>query len=187
MGKEIIVILAFAFVFKMNAQEIVERDGLLKAYLTISPGFMLNTSDQPFYFHGNLEVYTSENISIAGDGYFFLGDLTEQGAFRFHNSLFAGFNWHPLKDGSSDFFIGIQPGLTFTTLSTEPNDSQTGINPVVSINIGYNYFVNEYFNFFLLGKTIFGQHSTYAFRSLNEFRLSAGLGFSIPTKSKNQD
>jgi hypothetical protein len=148
---------------------------------------MLNNSDQPFYFHGNLEGYTSEKISLAGDGYFYLGELNEQGAFRFHNSLFAGFNWHPLKDGSSDLFLGIQPGITFTTLSSEPNDSKTAINPVVSFNVGYNYFVNDYFNFFVLGKTILGQHTTYAVRSLNEFRLSAGLGFSIPTKSKNQN
>jgi len=181
MGKKIALVFVLFSFLNSNAQEL-KRAGLLKTYLTISPGFMLDNASQPFYFHANLEGYLNEHISLAGDGYFYLGELNDNQSFQYHNSVFAGFNWHPLKDGSSDLFFGVQPGLTFTMLDAQSSSDNIGINPVASINIGYNYYMNEYFHFFVLGKTIFGQHSTYAFQSLNEIRLSAGLGFGLPLK-----
>lgn len=183
MGKKIMCTLLIFASIHLYGQEL-DRDGLIKGTLTISPAFMLDSKSQPFYFHGILEVYTSEKISFAGEGSFYLGELNENPIFSYNNSIFAGFNWHPLKNGSSDLFIGIQPGLSFTKLSQYSDQDRIGINPVTSINFGYNYFMNEYFHFFVMAKTVLGKHSSYAYQSLNEFRISAGLGFSIPTKSK---
>lgn len=141
---------------------------------------MLNSDNQPFYFHGNLEGFVSENISLSGDGYFYLGDLNDNATFRYHNSLFAGFNWHLLGSKQADLFLGVQPGISFTTLRSQGSNQTLAINPLASFNLGFNYFINEYFNFFVLGKTIIGRHATYEPHSLNEFRISAGLGFSLP-------
>lgn len=147
---------------------------------------MLDNSSQPFYFHGNLEGYVSENISLSGDGYYYLGDMDKNDFLRYHNSLFAGFNWHLLGEGQADLFLGIQPGISFTTLRSQASNQTLAINPLTSINIGFNYFLNEYFNFFIHGKTVFGRHATYEVHSLNELRISAGLGFSLPLKRKAQ-
>lgn len=182
MGKKIILLLCLILTSVYSYSQEFQKEGLLKAYLTISPAMMLENESQPFYFHGNLEGYTSSTISLAGDGYFYLGDLNENGLFRYHNSLFAGFNWHILGQGAADLFIGAQPGISFTTLRSQGKEQRQGINPLASLNVGFNHFLNEYFNFFILGKTVFGRHATHEAHSLNEVRLSAGLGFSLPVK-----
>lgn len=181
MGKKIILFLTFFICLNTTGQE-VDRAGLLKGTLTISPGFMLDSKSQPFYFHGILEFHTSDKVSVVGEGSFYLGDLHDNAIFRYNNSLFAGFNWHPLENGPSDLFFGIQPGVSFTMISDQSTDDRLGVNPVGSLNVGYNYFMNEYFHFFLMSKTILGKHSTHKVTSLNEFRISAGLGFSIPVR-----
>ena len=183
MGKKIVLIILICNAFIGGAQE-VNRDGLLKGTLTISPGFMLDSKSQPFYFHGLIEYYADEKLSVTGEGSFYLGDLNENEIFKYNNSIFAGFNYHPLKNGASDLFIGFPPGISFTMLAEQNKVQRMGINPIASLNTGYNYFINEYFHFFLLGKTILGKHSNYRIQSLSEFRFSAGLGFSIPTKQK---
>ena len=183
MGKRIKYMLFILISLNLYGQD-VQRAGLLKGTLTISPAFMLDSKSQPFYFQGLLEGYTSDKISFVGEGSFYLGDLSMDPVFRYNNSIFAGFNLHPLKNGPSDLFIGIQPGISFTKLSQQSAADRMGVNPLASFNIGYNYFMNEYFHFFVMGKTIFGKHSTYTVESLNEFRISAGLGFSIPFSTK---
>lgn len=182
MGKKIILLMVLASSF-VRSQE-VSRSGLIKGTLTISPATLLDSKNQPFYFHGILEGYTSEKISFIGEGSFYLGDLSSNEVFRYNNSIFAGFNWHLLKDGSSDLFVGLQPGISFTLLSVQSSSNRMAVNPVTSLNLGYNYFMNEYFHFFVLSKVVLGKHSSYSYQSLNELRLSAGLGFSIPTRSK---
>lgn len=181
MGKIMILFFTVFICLNTTGQE-VDRNGLLKGTLTLSPGFMLDSKSQPFYFHGILEFHTSEKVSVVGEGSFYLGDLHEDAPFRFNNSLFAGFNWHPLENGPSDLFLGVQPGVSFTQLSDQSSTDRIAINPVASLNVGYNYFMNEYFHFFLMSKTILGKHSMYTVTSLNEFRISAGLGFSIPVR-----
>lgn len=182
MGKKIILSLTLMLLAVFGHTQDFQKEGLLKAYLTISPGFMLENDSQPFYFHGNLEGYTSENISLSGDSYFYLGDLNKEGLFRFHNSVLSGFNWHLLGQGQADLYIGAQPGVSFTRLRLQGKEQTIGINPLASFNFGFNFFLTEYMHFFVHGKTVFGRHSTYEAHSLNEFRLSAGLGFGLPLK-----
>ncbi len=182
MGKKIIFLLVL--VSSMVRSQEISRSGLIKGTLTISPATLLDSKNQPFYFHGILEGYTSEKISFVGEGSFYLGDLSSNEVFRFNNSIFAGFNWHLFKDGSSDLFVGLQPGISFTMLSEQTSNDRLAVNPVSSFNLGYNYFMNEYFHFFVLGKVVLGRHSSYSYQSLNELRISAGLGFSFPTNKK---
>lgn len=182
MGKKISILLILMFLVSPLISQEVNRQGLIKGTLTLSPGLMLSNSNQPFYFHGILEGYTSAKVSLIGEGYFYLGDMNANELFGFNNSLLAGFNYHFLKDGPSDLFAGIQPGISFTTLTNQPSNERMGINPITSFSLGYNFFLNEYFHFFAMTKMIIGRHATYKVQSLNEFRISAGLGFSIPTK-----
>ncbi|MGM0480012.1 MAG: hypothetical protein ACQERC_12395 [Bacteroidota bacterium] len=182
MGKIIILSTVLFIGIQHSYSQHVKRDGLLKVYLTLAPGIMLDQSSQPFYFHGNLEGYVSEQLSIAGDGFFYLGDLNEQSLFRYNNSIFAGLNWHPAKEGPSDPYIGFQPGIAFTKLASSASEVKNGVNPLVSLNLGYNYFINNYFHFFVAGKLIVGEHAVDRRESLNALQFSAGLGFSLPTK-----
>jgi hypothetical protein len=56
------------------------------------------------------------------------------------------------------------------------------INPVFSNVIGYNYYINNVFHFFVQTRLVLGKHLGYEVKKLNELRFSAGLGFNINAK-----
>lgn len=170
-------------------EEIIIDKRLIRAQLTISPSKMLDFNESRFYLHGNLEGYVSKKVSISGETYFDLGSLTEdQNSFDFNHKLFFGTNYHFTK-GNSDFYLGIQPGVAITklnipTILTVGESTKTGVNPLFSLPIGYNFYVNRFFHFFLQSRFILGQHNYDASVSLNEFVFSAGLGFNVNSIKK---
>ncbi len=173
----------FIFVQHMvNAQAEVIRPVLIKAMATISPSKMFGYNESYFYLHGNLEGYLNEKVSVAGEGYLFLGEQTKaaHGFDQLHN-LFFGFNYHFVK-GDGDLHIGVQPGVAMAKLgmdSLKVPAPHFGTSPVFSTVLGYNYFVGKYFNFFLQFRYIAGEHNYDKHKSLSEIRFSAGLGFNI--------
>ncbi len=63
--------------------------------------------------------------------------------------------------------------------------TQNGINPLISASLGYNYYLHKNFHFFVQTKIVIGQHFYDQIENLNEFRLSAGLGFNLNTKKES--
>lgn len=171
------------------SQAQIPRKGLIKAMATISPAKMFGYNESYFYLHGNLEGYLSDNVSVSGDGYMFLGEQTKSPeGFKFINNLFFGFNYHFIK-GNGDFYMGAQPGVCIAQLKTDSPKiplAHTGTSPVFSGIIGYNYFVGNYFNFFVQARYIAGSHNYDLHKSLSEIRFSAGLGFNINTMKSKQ-
>lgn len=170
-------------------EEVIIDKGLIRAQSTISPSKMLDFNESRFYLHGSLEGYVSNKVSFSGDTYFDLGSLSKiQNSFNFNHKLFFGANYH-FTDGNSDFYIGIQPGIAITklnipTILTIKETPKTGINPIFSMPIGYIFFINKYFHFFLQSRFILGQHNYNYTINLNEFNFSAGLGFNLNTIKK---
>ncbi|MGZ3900035.1 MAG: hypothetical protein ACXVNQ_06715 [Bacteroidia bacterium] len=157
------------------------RPGLVRLMGTISTSKMLNNKESGFYLHGNLEIYFNKRVSFCGDAYYFLNAQKGNSYFDMNHNIFYGLLWHFTKK-SNDLYVGIQPGIAITKLKTNQVDmvvTQTGINPVFSSVIGYNFYVNKFFNFFLQSRLILGEHNYDIHRSLSELRFSAGLGFNI--------
>lgn len=158
------------------------RPGLIRTQLTISPSYMFSDKQSYFYLHGNLEGYLEKNISLAGEGYFSLGNTaSDKSIFDYNHSMFFGINWHFTKK-NNDLYVGIQPGLSFTKLNTAENNltnMTNGINPLFSSVVGYNFYLNKIFHFFLQSRILVGQHSYDISKDLTELRFSAGLGFNI--------
>lgn len=158
------------------------RPGLIRAQLTLSPSYMFSSKQSNFYFHGNLEGFLEKNISLAGEGYFSLGNtFSDKPIFDYNHSAFFGINWHFTKE-TNDLYIGIQPGLSFTKLNADENNqanTTNGMNPLFSSVVGYNFYLNKIFHFFLQSRIVVGQHSYDISKDLTEFRFSAGLGFNI--------
>lgn len=171
----------------LKSQEEVIRPGLIKAMATISPSKMFGYNESYFYLHGNLEGYLSKNVSVAGEGYLFLGEQTSAvHAFQFNHNLFFGMSYHITK-GNSDLYFGVQPGVGIAKLNTDSVKvpvAHTGVDPVFSAIAGYNYFVGKYFNFFIQTRYIAGEHNYDKHKTLSEIRFSAGLGFNINTLKK---
>ena len=168
------------------AQESIVKEGLLRTQLTLSPSKMLNDNLSYFYLHGNLEGYVSDKISISGEGYLFLGRTSfyaDIQSFKHNHSVFFGANYHFIKN-NHDVYLGIQPGVAYTQVKMlrGMNEQYTSTNPLFSSVVGYNYYINNIFHFFVQTRLILGKHLANDAKSLNEIRFSAGLGFNLNTK-----
>ena len=159
------------------------RSGLLTTQLTLSPS-RLFSNGQLFYLHGGIEGYLNDNLSISGDGYYYLGILSpENKEFDFMHNLFSGVFWHFTKK-NNDFYIGFQPGVSIVKLNSETFNlatTKTGINPVISPVFGYRFFLGDFFHFYTQARFVFGENNYYLHKRIDEFRFSAGLGFNINT------
>lgn len=163
------------------------RPGLIRAQLTISPSYMFSDKQSYFYLHGNLEAFLEKKVSVAGEGYLSLGNISSnKSTFNYNHSMFFGINWH-FTNKNNDFYMGIQPGLAFTKVNASENNltsTTAGINPLFSSVAGYNFYLNNIFHFFLQSRIVVGQHRYDISKDLTELRFSAGLGFNINACTK---
>ncbi len=165
------------------AQEsVIARKGLLRTQLTLSPSYNLKSKLSGFYLHGNFEAYLENSVSVAGESYFYLGELnTDKQIFDFNHSLFFGASKHFIKQ-NHDVYFGLQPGISITKLRNDDSTKVTqmsGSNPLFSFIAGYNYFVSNYFHFFVQYRIVAGNHHYGKYQNLSEMRISAGLGLNI--------
>jgi hypothetical protein len=178
-----IVLLPFAAISQNN----VVRKGNLRAMATISPGWMLKQKATNINLHGNIEYYFSEKASFGGDIYYFLGTQElNNNSFTLNHSLFFGGFYH-FKKKSWDPFIGFQPGIALVQgkeallPSGEVYVPAKTINPLASLIIGSNFYAGKFFHFFISLRYLKGTYLSNAPSplSLDELRLSAGLGFNV--------
>lgn len=181
----LLLVFGLAIILKSEAQDKpIIRPGLIRAQLTISPSVMLSGKESPFYLHGNLEGYLSSRLSLSGEAYYHMGNTSSgKTVFDYNHSAFFGTAWH-FTGGSNDLYIGLHPGLSFTRISKEENNFapvHNGVNPLFSAVLGYNFYANKIFHFFIQTRFVTGQHNYDIHKDLSELRLSAGLGFNINT------
>jgi hypothetical protein len=159
------------------------RAGLVRSQLTLSPGYFFADNNTYFYFHGNLEGFIEDRLSLSGDSYMFLGNQTsDSGLLKMNQSSFFGMAKH-ISNGRSDFYVSFQPGFSITQLNKSEQHASNALafNPMVSTAIGYNYVFYKYFHFFTQLRYCYGNHLYTRPVGLSEIRFSAGLGFNINT------
>lgn len=185
----IVVILLLLFAkFGFAQENPIIKKGLIRSQGTISPSKLLSANESRFYFHGNIEGYLSNTTSFSGESYFDLGSLTtDRNTFIYNHKVFFGANFHVVKK-NNDFYFGIQPGVAITRLDIPiilptNNQPQTGVNPIISGVLGYNYYVNKWFHFFIQTRLLAGEHNYDVSTNLSEFIFSAGLGFNFNAKN----
>ena len=174
------VLLLVLMLSESQAQDIAP--GLIRAQLTLSPSYSFSDKQSYFYLHGNLEGFLEKNISLAGEAYFSLGNVSSNpSVYDFNHSIFFGSNIHFTKN-NNDIYLGLQPGLAFTRLDAVENSltsTTIGTNPLFSTVAGYNFYLNRLFHFFIQSRLVIGKHNYDVSKSLSEFRFSGGLGFNI--------
>lgn len=165
------------------------RKGLIKAQMTIAPGWTIGQKHTNIFLQGDLEYYITRKVSIKGDVHYFLA--TQNGSNMLHNhSLFFGANYHfPIK--RFDPYLGLHPGASViqirNPIEQDPefelaySESTLKVAPAVSAVAGFNYYVWKFLHFTGKVTYVHANHPTewgtnYA---LNEFRLSFGLGWNV--------
>lgn len=170
--------------------------GVLKATATITPGLMLNANQTNIYVNGELEYFADDKISIRGDGFWMVGTQQKNALLQQNSSVFFGALYH-MHQNRFDGFVGMQPGVSITKPYGSPQDAIMPLGepykeyaykllPNFSPIIGFTFYASDYFNFFLNMRYVHACYYGYQGSSLNldEFRISAGLGFQIHTKKR---
>lgn len=206
MVKKALTIIAVVFFVSVHAQdENFRYVSVLKGDATITPGYLLNTAQTNIYINGSLEYFPDDKISLRGEGFWMVGAQQKPALLKDNSTLLFGGLYHFHKN-RLDYFVGLQMGAGIT----KPNDvlfnsspvtnnpttvvvdpyTQSYIYkvvPVLSPVTGVTFYVSNYFNFFLnvryVKATYFGYTDGKAL-SLDELRISAGLGFQIHLKKK---
>lgn len=181
-------VLTLAFLFAALAtvaQPITEnRTGNLRAQGNIAGGYLFAQKNFRSYLTGDIDLFVDDNVSITGSVWYNFKDNDAFGLLRNH-SVFGGMNYHPVKKGRWDPFIGISPGVAIVTagsynVNDVTNAPTTGAAPLISGEIGCNYYVGSIFNLFVKVRGVAGHFNNSAeFQKLHELKLTAGLGWNF--------
>ena len=163
------------------------RTGLLRSGLGLKLGNSAALSS--FYGSGDLEYYIDHRVSIEGETNYYLGSLKDSMNYNVLNnhSLLAGANYHFSKRSGFDPYTGFKVGVGFTEmdpLNHEPGApcyEELQIDPIVAVQLGFNYFTDKYFHMFMEGGYVFQTHNTAANPGLklNEISFKFGLGIHV--------
>ena len=174
----VIVIVFFGVNLFSQTNELVVKEGLLRFQGTVGIGKSTDRTENNIFLHGNLEYFIHSFLTTRGDTYFFLKN--EENGLEVNHQLFAGMAYHFSKKSNFVPYIGVQPGLVATRYN---GTTKTKATPLVSAVVGFNYFAAEWFHLFVDGRFVSGKHlSEFPPYSINELRLSFGLGFNLATK-----
>ncbi len=177
--KYILLVFWIVTYLSVTAQISYVHKDVLRTQATLSPSYTFADAKSFFYLHGNLEWYIENNISVSGDGYYFLGKLSsDSSSFNFNHAIFFGANKHFIKN-NNDIYIGFQPGIAIIQLKDTYNKNVTGVNPLASVTLGYNFYISAFFHFFIQTRFTYGENNFAYHKDLSDIRLSAGLGFNL--------
>src|SRR5579872_2057794 len=119
-----VLVLFFILPFLMHAQKDSGRyvhKSMFRAQLTISPGYMLKEKIATIYLHGNFEYYLDKNISLRGDGFYFINSNYKSPGFPdftyhliYNHSVFAGADFHFNTSNHFDPYLGIGQGVSIS-------------------------------------------------------------------------
>lgn len=184
--KKIITLSFLLTALSVSAQPILEnRKGNIRAQGNLAGGYLFSQKAAGAYLTGDFDLFIDERVSFTGSGWYgFKIHDKNQGLLRNH-AVFGGLNYHFLKKGRWDPFIGLSPGLGIAELSYPDKEgmmkSTTGLAPLISGEIGCNYYIGSVFNLFIKARTVTGQVRGNAPvpARLDEIKLSAGLGWNL--------
>lgn len=182
------IILPFFSLFSVaqeNPQQYIHRN-LSRTTLTFSTGYLTASKVSSVYLTGNIEYYTNPFISVRGDGYLFINNLsvpknTNTYVPNQNHNLLFGALYHFKTNNHFDPYAGLQPGIALSQSKNNLETSSITANPIISPSIGFNYYAKKYAHLFIHARYISGNHLSDARQPmrLNEIRFEFGLGFNL--------
>ncbi len=190
MVRKIFFAIAFFATFQSIAQqkEDTERSGLLKVNLSFNQSFMLHHKANNVYLGGNLEYFTSKNLSFRGDCFWYLDTRQQKPVLKQNAIVLFGALLH-LPKGKSDFYAGLQPGFSITRPTASLLSDQSypiRLLPALDLSLGYSLYFSKFCHFFIGVNYLLSRYRGAETGSikLDEFMVSGGLGFHINTRKQ---
>ena len=179
------------------AQKIWEtRKGCLRAQGNLAPGYLFSQKFLAAYITGEAELFLDDRTALNGAVWVsFVTNRKDAVGITANHALFTGINYHFLKPGRFDPFIGLSPGMGLAQAAYRDEEgvlkrSKFSPIPLIGASAGCNYYVGWFFHFFVkvqgVAGQMFGDLPTPV--RVDELKITAGLGWNIRAwKPKKRD
>ncbi len=191
------VLLTILFMHDSSAQKIWEaRKGCIRAQGNLAPGYLFSQKFLAAYVTGEAEVFLDDRAAVNGAVWAsFATNMKNTVGLTANHALFTGMNYHFLKPGRFDPYIGFSPGAGLVRAAYRNSEGilQQGnftIAPLISASAGCNYYVGWFFHFFVKVQGVTGQTFSNLPEPirLDELKITAGLGWNVRAwKPKKKD
>lgn len=193
----VIIMLLMVSAIQLPAQKIWEtRKGCFRAQGNLAPGYLFSQKFLAAYVTGDMDLFLDDRTAFTGAIWIsFATNRKNAPGITANHALFSGINYHFLKPGRFDPFIGVTPGLGLVQGAFKNNEgvltkSKFTPVPLIAASVGCNYYVGWFFHFFIKVQGVAGQ----AFGNMpepvrvDELKVTAGLGWNIRVwKPKRKD
>jgi hypothetical protein len=138
----LLLVSTLAFGQKKNRPELTGKDilrkGLVRAQVTISPGWTIADGNTNLYLQGDMEYFLQDKVSLKGDISYFIATVGD-GYLKHNHSLFFGAQYHfPVK--RFDPYIGFHPGVSLVqaknpAVGTDENPIEYSVSTLLRVEI----------------------------------------------------
>lgn len=182
-----IILLVWGIQGQSFSQKIWEvRAGNIRSQGNLCAGFLRTQKPIAAYLNGELEVFADNRFAYTGSiCYSFKTIPKNQLGITDNHGLFAGANYHFMKPNRFDPYIGLTPGISLVRVRFNGNEriesTPLSVVPVMSAQLGFNFYVGSFFNFFAKVQGIKGQFFSILPKpkNIDEIRIMAGLGWNL--------
>jgi hypothetical protein len=185
--KTCLIAMATIIFFQLPAQKIWdERKGCISTQGNLAPGYMFEQKNVTAYVDGDMELFLDDRFAFTGSIWasFATTDKSQTG-IKMNDAVFGGANYHFLKPGRFDPFVGFTPGVGMVRAAYQSGEgikmTPYSLAPLAGLTIGCNYYVGSIFHFFVKVEGVAGEmFSTLPTpQRLDEIKFMAGLGYNI--------
>jgi hypothetical protein len=185
--KAMLLAIAVSVCAHLSAQKIWdERAGCISAQGNLAPGYLLEQKSVGAYVDGDVELFIDDRFACTGAVWAsFATTSKDEIGLRANHALFWGANYHFLKPGRFDPYIGFTPGLGLVR-ATYQNGGEVSlapftVAPLAGLTVGCNYYVGSIFHFFVRVEGVVGQMfgTLPSPKRIDEIKFMGGLAFNL--------
>ncbi len=196
LNKKILVVLITitSTLFSQTKEQYIFKH-LIRADASIVSGYMYKDGIRNVHVNGNAEYYIDNKISVRGDATYLLGSSglsKDSVGFRDNHSIGLGLVYHFKTKSHFDPYFIFQPSVAYTssykqnyiddaTNLRERKNFDGVLSPLATGGLGFNYYFQRFAHLFMETRYVYGNHLSNAPNplSLEEFRITFGLGFNV--------
>lgn len=172
-----------------------ERKGCVRSQGNLAAGYLFQPKQVAAYLTGDVDVFVDNRVSVNGQIWAsFVTTAPNRAGITANHSVFWGMNYHFLPKGRFDPYIGLTPGVGLVRANYFDGEafrkSAFAPVPLVSAQVGMNYYVGWIFHFFAKVQGVSGVFFKDVPRAnrLEELKFTAGLGWNMRLwKPKKKD
>lgn len=189
-GGHTIIITLLLVLFNVSnttAQRIWEtRKGCIRSQGNLGGGYFLAQKKVSAYLNGEMELFFEDRFAYTGAICFsFVTIKKNETGIKMNHAVFSGANFHFLKPSRWDPYVGLTPGAGLVRAVYKQGDELKTTSyllaPLVSAQIGCNYYVGSFLHFFVKTQFVAGQvfGSLPLAQRIDELKFMGGMGWNM--------